>query len=260
MTDKQAAGPAVQRTGVGFYPIGDVLALLAILVWTVFFLASKRIRAKTATLEYFTAVLGTAAVALTPVMFLRGGNVTDPSARDWLLIVIVALGPGTGGHLLVTWAHRLVDVSGYTRLTEERGDEAAVLVAGRLQRSAEAAAAADGGRLVKLLGDGAMLRFPDARRGVTAALRLVGELGVDAGLTAHAGVHAGPIVERDLDLYGRTVNLASRISSAAGPGEVLVSENVVRSIGDDGLRFEPADTARLKGIAEPVALYRALPL
>jgi drug/metabolite transporter (DMT)-like permease len=95
----------------GWHPSGDVMALIAILVWTVFFLASKRIRARTATLEYFTAVLGVAAVALTPVMFLRGGNFSDPSARDWLLIVIVALGPGTGGHLLVTWAHRVVDVS-----------------------------------------------------------------------------------------------------------------------------------------------------
>ncbi len=95
----------------GWHPSGDVMAVIAIFVWTVFFLASKRIRARTATLEYFTAVLGVAAVALTPVMFVRGGNFTDPSARDWLLIVIVALGPGTGGHLLVTWAHRLVDVS-----------------------------------------------------------------------------------------------------------------------------------------------------
>ncbi len=95
----------------GWHPTGDVLALIAILVWTVFFLASKRIRARTATLEYFAAVLGVAAVALTPVMFVRGGSFTDPSARDWLLIVIVALGPGTGGHLLVTWAHRHVDVS-----------------------------------------------------------------------------------------------------------------------------------------------------
>lgn len=95
----------------GWHPSGDVMAFIAIFVWTVFFLASKRIRAKTATLEYFTGVLGAAAVSLTPVMLIRGGWFTDPSARDWLLIVIVALGPGTGGHLLVTWAHRLVDVS-----------------------------------------------------------------------------------------------------------------------------------------------------
>jgi len=44
-------------------------------------------------------------------MFLTGRSFTDPSARDWLLIAIVALGPGTAGHLFVTWAHQHVDVS-----------------------------------------------------------------------------------------------------------------------------------------------------
>ncbi|MEX2558164.1 MAG: DMT family transporter [Actinomycetota bacterium] len=95
----------------GWHPSGDVFALLAILIWTVFFLASKRIRTTTGTIEYFTAVLGVAAVALTPVMLIAGGSFIDPSARDWLLIVIVAIGPGTVGHLLVTWAHKHVDVS-----------------------------------------------------------------------------------------------------------------------------------------------------
>jgi drug/metabolite transporter (DMT)-like permease len=95
----------------GWHPSGDAFALAAILIWTVFFLASKRIRATTGTIEYFTAVLGVAAIALTPVMLLTGGSFAAPSARDWLLIVIVAVGPGTAGHLLVTWAHRHVDVS-----------------------------------------------------------------------------------------------------------------------------------------------------
>jgi drug/metabolite transporter (DMT)-like permease len=95
----------------GWHPVGDLLASIAILVWTVFFLASKRIRTRAGTLEYFTAVLGVAAVSLTPILFLSGGSFTDPSARDWLLIAIVALGPGTAGHLFVTWAHRHVDVS-----------------------------------------------------------------------------------------------------------------------------------------------------
>jgi drug/metabolite transporter (DMT)-like permease len=93
----------------GWHPDGDILALVAILVWTVFFLASKRIRERAATIEYFTAVLGVAAIALTPVMLATGGSFADPSARDWLLITIVAIGPGTAGHLLVTWAHRHVD-------------------------------------------------------------------------------------------------------------------------------------------------------
>jgi adenylate cyclase len=148
------------------------------------------------------------------------------------------------------------DLSGYTRLTEEHGDEAALRVASSLQRRAEDVASRNGGRLVKLLGDGAMLFFSDPGRGVAAALELVRALADDPGLEAHAGVHAGPVIERDRDLFGRTVNLASRIAGTAGPGEVMVSEAVVRVVGNDGLRFEPVEEAALKGFDEPVALFR----
>jgi adenylate cyclase len=151
-----------------------------------------------------------------------------------------------------------VDLTGYTRLTEERGDEVAVRFATTLQREADAVASANGGRLVKLLGDGAMLRFPDAERGLEAALALVRALSVDESLPAHAGVHAGPVIERDLDLFGRTVNLASRIADAAGPGEVLVSEAVMAAVDNPALRFERSDGGRLKGITEPVSLFRVI--
>jgi adenylate cyclase len=151
-----------------------------------------------------------------------------------------------------------VDLSGYTRLTEERGDEVAVGFAVILQRASEAAAAANDGRLVKLLGDGAMLWFPDAERGLNAALSLVRALSVDGSLPAHAGVHAGPVIERDLDLFGRTVNLASRLAEAAGPGEVLVSEAVRSTVDSPTVRFEGADGALLKGITEPTPLFRAV--
>jgi adenylate cyclase len=151
-----------------------------------------------------------------------------------------------------------VDLSGYTRLTEERGDEVAVGFAVILQRVSEAVAAANDGRLVKLLGDGAMLWFPDAERGLNAALSLVRALSVDGGLPAHAGVHAGPVIERDLDLFGRTVNLASRLAEAAGPGEVLVSEAVRSTVDSPTVRFERADGAVLKGITEPTPLFRAV--
>lgn len=151
-----------------------------------------------------------------------------------------------------------VDISGYTRLTEERGDQVAVGFAATLQREAHATATANGGRLVKLLGDGAMLQLPDAGRGVTAALALIQALRAQGDLRAHAGVHAGPVIERDLDLFGRTVNLASRIAGIAEPGEVLVSEAVVDMAKDLDVRFEPTDSRPLKGVSEPVALFRAL--
>jgi class 3 adenylate cyclase len=151
-----------------------------------------------------------------------------------------------------------VDLSGYTRLTEERGDEVAVGLAVTLQRASEAVAADNQGRLVKLLGDGAMLWFPDAERGLRAALTVVRALGADGKLPAHAGVHAGPVIERDLDLFGGTVNLASRLAAAAGPGEVLASQEVRDAVDNPMVRFERAEGVVLKGITRPIPLFRAV--
>lgn len=149
-----------------------------------------------------------------------------------------------------------VDLTGFTRLTEEHGDEAAVRTATSLQRHADAVATRKGGRLVKLLGDGALLRFTEVEPSVEAALELVDTVGVYGSLSAHAGVHTGPLIERDLDVFGRTVNLASRIAGTAGRGEVLASQAVVDAVEDAPFRFERINERSLKGIAEPVALFR----
>ena len=137
--------------------------------------------------------------------------------------------------------------------------ESAVLAASSLQREADAAATRHGGRLIKLLGDGAMLRLADAAVGVSAALELVETMSGEGVVSSHAGVHAGPVIERDLDVFGQTVNLASRIADAAGPGEVLASEAVAEAAGDGGFAFERLREADLKGIPDPVPLYRVTP-
>jgi class 3 adenylate cyclase len=149
-----------------------------------------------------------------------------------------------------------VDLSGFTRLTSERGDESAVHAATSLQRRADEAARRHGGRLVKLLGDGAMLRLGDATAGVDAALELVEAMSGEGALSLHAGVHAGPVIERDLDVFGQTVNLASRIADVAAAGEVLASEAVVETTGDSAFGFERIEDAELKGLPGPVALFR----
>ena len=149
-----------------------------------------------------------------------------------------------------------VDLSGFTHLTRERGDESAVAAATSLQRNADAIAASRGGRLVKLLGDGAMLRLTDAAVGVGAALDLVEMMGGEGVLSSHAGVHTGPVIERDLDVFGQTVNLASRIADAAGSGEVLVSAAVAEAAGGGTFGFERVQDVELKGVPGPVALFR----
>ena len=150
-----------------------------------------------------------------------------------------------------------VDLSSFTRLTREHGDESAAVAATSLQRFADTTATRHGGRLVKLLGDGAMLQLPHPAVGVEAALDLVETMHGEGALTSHAGVHAGPVIERDLDVFGQTVNLASRIADVAGPGEVLASEVVAEALGDAPFGFERVDDVDLKGVPTPVALFRA---
>jgi class 3 adenylate cyclase len=153
-----------------------------------------------------------------------------------------------------------VDLSGFTRLTSERGDESAVRAATSLQRRADETARRHGGRLVKLLGDGAMLRLTDATAGVHAALDLVEIMSGGGALMSHAGVHTGPVIERDLDVFGQTVNLASRIADVAGPGEVLASEAVAEAVSSEDAPFEfkQFEMAKLNGIPDPVALFRVI--
>jgi class 3 adenylate cyclase/DNA-binding transcriptional MerR regulator len=150
-----------------------------------------------------------------------------------------------------------VDLSQFTALTRERGDESAVHAATSLQRRADDAARKHRGRLVKLLGDGAMLRLADAGVGVSAALELVETMSGEGVLSSHAGVHTGPVIERDLDVFGQTVNLASRIADVAGPGEVLVSEAVARATADAAFGFEAIGHVDLDGVLDPVPLFRA---
>jgi adenylate cyclase len=151
-----------------------------------------------------------------------------------------------------------VDLTDFTRHTTEHGDESAFDAASSLQRVADEAARRFGGRLVKLLGDGALLRLGDATAGVGAALQLVEAMGGEGALSSHAGVHAGPVIERDLDVFGQTVNLASRIADVAGPGEVLASQVVAEAAGDR-FAFERLGDAQLKGVPERIPLFRAAP-
>lgn len=143
-----------------------------------------------------------------------------------------------------------VDLAGYSALTERSGDVVAVRLATRLAELAEIAAAAHNGRVVKLLGDGAMLHCDEPLDAVRVALRLVELISSERDLPpAHAGVHAGAVIERDGDYFGATVNLAARVSAAALPGQVLVSAQVARE-GAGDLVFHALGAREMKGIGE----------
>jgi adenylate cyclase len=150
-----------------------------------------------------------------------------------------------------------LDISGYTRLTQERGDAAAAQLAEQLGRIVQRLSIQHGGRAVKWLGDGVMLHFPIPGHGVVAALEMVDAV-VEAGLPpAHVGLHAGPVIFQEGDYYGSTVNVAARIAAHAQPGEVIVSRAVVDESGDASVAFRDVGPVELKGVAGAVDLYAA---
>jgi adenylate cyclase len=150
-----------------------------------------------------------------------------------------------------------LDLSGYTRLTEERGDQAAAELATGLAVLVERSSRPHGGTPVKWLGDGVMLHFRDPPGAVTAALELVDQVPAAGLPPAHLGVAAGPVVVQGGDYFGRTVNLASRVAAYARAGQVLVTAPVAEAAGADGVTYAELGDLRLEGFAAPVRLLEA---
>jgi class 3 adenylate cyclase len=147
------------------------------------------------------------------------------------------------------------DLVGFTALTAERGDDHAADVALEFCVRARSVARRRRAEVVKTLGDGVMLRCSDARDAVLAGLDLVEGLARVPGFPAvRVGMHTGPAVQREGDWYGATVNVASRLCTAAAGGEVLVSVATAAAAGP--LREVQLGQPRLhwlRNVVEPMA-------
>jgi adenylate cyclase len=150
-----------------------------------------------------------------------------------------------------------LDITGYTQLTEERGDAAAAELADRLGRLVQRTSIAYGGRPVKFLGDGVMFVFQEPGPAVLAALEMVEGVAAAGLPPAHVGIAAGLVIFQEGDYYGQTVNLAARISDFARPGEVLVSGAVVDAAQLPDGAFVEVGPVALKGVSGPVRLLAA---
>jgi adenylate cyclase len=150
-----------------------------------------------------------------------------------------------------------LDLVGYTRLTEERGDQAAAELAGALAVLVDRSSREQGGVPVKWLGDGVMFHFWDPAGAALAALGMAEELPAAGLPPAHVGVVAGPVVAQGGDYFGRTVNLAARIAARASAGQVLVTQSVVETASPQGVRFVELGEVRLQGISRPVRVFEA---
>jgi adenylate cyclase len=162
---------------------------------------------------------------------------------------------GIEGHIPQPPAICFVDLTGYTRLTEERGDRFAADVPAQLGFLVKDIARRRGGSPVRWLGDGGMFHFRDPARSVDAGLDMVEQAPAMGLPPAHIGIHAGPVIFQDGDVYGRTVNIASRLASVAQAGEVVVSEEV--ALRADGFSYEDMGPVTLKGVTVPMRLFRA---
>jgi adenylate cyclase len=148
------------------------------------------------------------------------------------------------------------DLAGYTRITEESGEEEALDIVERFVAAVELTLP-DEARVIKTIGDEVMVVGADPSTLVDWA---VGFQALNAGQRPlpRIGIHCGDALYRDGDYYGRAVNLASRVGARAAGGEVLVTQPVVEAAGDH-LAFEPIGEVKLKGFKEATDLFLARP-
>jgi adenylate cyclase len=145
------------------------------------------------------------------------------------------------------------DLAGYTRMTEEAGEEEALTAVERFVQAVEDTLP-DDARIIKTIGDEVMVVGSDP-----AALTgwAVGFQDRHVGRPLpRIGIHYGETLYRDGDYYGREVNQAARVAARAAGGEVLVTRPVVEAAGRE-IEFDPIGQVRLKGFAHVTELFLA---
>ncbi len=156
------------------------------------------------------------------------------------------------------------DVVGYSRLME--GDEAGTLAALKERRAQVIGPkiAANGGRTVKLMGDGILAEFASIVDAVECAIEIQrvmaernAEVSQDRKIELRIGINLGDVILDGDDIYGDGVNVAARLEALAEPGGVCVSGTVHDAIGNKlPVRFEDMGEQAVKNIEKPVRAYR----
>jgi adenylate cyclase len=167
------------------------------------------------------------------------------------------IGGAGRGLARVSMTFCFVDLTGFTRYTEEEGDEEALDMIERFIDTVEATLPSEA-TIVKTIGDEVMVVSPEPASLTEWA---VGFLALfQERPQPRVGIHHGAAVFRDGDYFGGDVNLAHRVTSRALGGEVLVTQALVDATeGSDFLRFDAIGEVVLKGFPEPISLYIARP-
>lgn len=173
------------------------------------------------------------------------GRVTDPGAE--------AIEDSAFRAILFT------DIVDSTAIGFRYGDDVAIALVGRHDDAVRAALGEHAGREVKHTGDGIMASFRDVSQAIRAAMSIQQRLADDPGepeLQVRIGISAGEPVDRNGDLFGLTVNLASRVCDAAGAGEILTVDAVRALAIGKGFAMEPAGEHIFKGLDEAIQVVR----
>jgi adenylate cyclase len=158
----------------------------------------------------------------------------------------------TEGGVTASITVAFTDLEGFTRFTERKGDEAASELLSRHHRTVGPIVRSRGGRVVKRLGDGLLLTFPEPEAGALCCLELVEA--EPAPLRLRAGLHVGDVVVTRDDVIGHVVNVAARVCESARGGEVLATTDVRTAVPGPvhGLAFGRARRRGFKGVEETV--------
>lgn len=156
---------------------------------------------------------------------------------------------------MTEWTFAMVDLAGYTALTETHGDEQAAELAVGFA-SLATACLTDGDRLIKPIGDAVLLASPTPAAGIALVSRLLEAVSqLDGYPLARAGLNHGPAVERDGDMFGAAVNLAARVAGQASGGQVLATQYVADIARESGLSVLPIGRVPLRNVAAATALF-----
>jgi class 3 adenylate cyclase/YHS domain-containing protein len=148
------------------------------------------------------------------------------------------------------------DLAGYTALTDAHGDVSAADIAQRFFDMTQRLLSGDA-RLVKTIGDAVMVVTTDPRHGLQIGLDLLRAVQREPHFPGvRVGVHHGPVVERNGDVFGATVNVAARLTAHASVGQLLTTDAVVSLVTEvEHLRAVALGPTLLRNVLETVDVY-----
>lgn len=158
-----------------------------------------------------------------------------------------------------TGSFLFADLAGYTALTEAHGDDRAADLALEFFDHVRGLISERPCSLVKTLGDAVMVRADDPLTAVRLGIEIERGIGRHHGWPpVRVGIHTGRAVERRGDWFGAAVNVAARVLDAAGPGQVVVTDDTRAAINSVRLEFRALGRHELRNVLEGHDLYQAL--